>query len=335
MSDVKSVGNDLAGAALAHDYSFSDDVRSFWRRLPNKALFFPLLLAWMALFQFLGNSTFGYIDTGSLFNWMFNAYTTESPVADDGHGVIMPFLVLGLLWWKRDKLVAQPVRTWWPGLLLVFVATILHILGYVLQQPRISIIGFFGGVYGLMGLAWGPAFLRATFFPFVLFAFMVPLGSLTEKVTFPLRLLVTNLVVLIGQFGMGADVVAEGTQLVNSSMQYQYEVAVPCSGMRSLIAIALIAIVYSYVAIRGFWPRVALLAAAVPLAVIGNTFRMLLIILASFSVGQSWGNIVHKDTFFSMTPYVPAIFGLIWLGGKLEKRQGAAAKAKEPKEAIA
>ena len=335
MSDVKSVGNELAGAALAPDYSFSDEVRSFWRRLPNKALFFSLLIAWVALFHFLGNSTLGYGATSSLFDWMFKAYTADTPVADDGHGVIMPFLVLGLMWWKREQLLAQPIRTWWPSLILVLVATLLHILGYMLQETRITIVGFFCGVYGLMGLAWGPAFLRATFFPFVLFGFMVPLGSFTGAVTWHLRLLVTNLVVLIGNYVFGADVAAVGTQLVNPTMQYQYDVAVPCSGMRSLIAITLIAVVYAYVAIRGFWPRVALLAAAVPLAVIGNTFRMLLIILASQLGGQSWGNFVHEDTIFSMTPYVPAILGLIWLGGKLEKRQGAAAKANQPTEAIA
>jgi len=333
MSDVKSVDGDLTRVAGVGS-SFSDEVRAFWRQLPNKAVFFPLLIAWLALFHFLGNSTFGYVETGSLFNWMINAYTKESPVQDDGHGIIIPFLVIGLLWWKRDKLVAQRLQAWGPGLLLVLGAMVLHMAGYLLQQPRLSIVAFFMGVYGLMGLAWGRGFLRATFFPFVLFAFMVPLGSLTEKVTFPLRLLVTNLVVFIGQYGLGADVMAVGTQLINPSMQYQYEVAVPCSGMRSLIAITLIAVVYSYVAIRGLGPRIALLAAAVPLAVIGNTFRMLLIILASQIGGQSWGNFVHENPVFSMTPYVPAIFGLIWLGGRLERRQNRAASA-SPKESLA
>ena len=37
-----------------------------WRRLPNKGFFFLLLGAWLALFQFLGNSTFGFLDTPSL-----------------------------------------------------------------------------------------------------------------------------------------------------------------------------------------------------------------------------------------------------------------------------
>jgi exosortase len=324
MNDVRTAAGSPPRTA-GDDYSFTGEVRAFWERLPNKGLFGILALGWLALFHFLGNSTFGYVETGSLFQWMFNAYTRETEVADDGHGVIMPFVVLGLLWWKRDKLVAGELRAWWPALVLVFLAMLLHVLGYLLQQTRLSIVAFFLGFYGLMGLAWGWHFLRASFFPYVLFVFMVPLGSLTEKVTFPLRLLVTELVVMIGKYGLGADVAAVGTQLVNPSMQYQYEIAVPCSGMRSLIAISLIAVVYAYVALRGWWPRTALVAAAIPLAVIGNTFRMLLIILASQIGGQSWGNFVHDNSAFSLTPYIPAIFGLIWLGGKLEKRQAEAA----------
>jgi len=323
MNDVNTVEGGLPKAA-GDDYSFSNEVRALWRRLPNKSLFFSLLAAWMAIFHFLGNATFGYVPTSSLFSWMLNAYLSDSPVGDDGHGLVIPFLVIGLMWWKRDKLIARPLEAWWPGLLLVLGAMLFHLIGYVIQQPRLSIIAFFIGVYGLMGLAWGRGFLRASFFPFILFMFMIPLGSLTEKVTFPLRLLVTNLVVFIGQYGLAADIEAVGTQLINPSMQYQYDIAVPCSGMRSLIAITLIAVVYGYVALRGFWPRTALLAAAMPLAVIGNTFRMLLIVLASQIGGQSWGNYVHDDTLFSMTPYVPAIFGLIWIGGKLEKRQSPA-----------
>ena len=41
-----------------------------WHRLPNKGLFLVLLAAWLALFHFLGNSTFGYVDTPSLLGWM-------------------------------------------------------------------------------------------------------------------------------------------------------------------------------------------------------------------------------------------------------------------------
>lgn len=320
MNDVKAAAT-APSRATGDDYSFTDDVRSLWRQLPNKGLFFLLLLAWLALFHFLGNSTLGYTRTPSLFSWMLNAYVKQTEVQDDGHGVIIPLVVIGLAWWKRGQLISRELRDWWPGILVLLAATGLHVLGYVVQEARISIIAFFIGLYGLMGLAWGWNFLRASFFPYVMFAFMVPLGSLTEKVTFPLRILVTKLVVFIGQWVLSADIAAVGTQLVNPSLQYQYEIAVPCSGMRSLIAITIIAVIYAYIALKGTWPRVFLVAAALPLAVIGNTFRMLLIVLASQIGGQTWGNFVHDNSAFSISPYVPAIFGLIWLGGKLEKRQ--------------
>ena len=53
---------------------FADELRAYWRGLPNKTVFFPLLAAWLALFHFLGNATFGYTNTPSLLRWMYNAY---------------------------------------------------------------------------------------------------------------------------------------------------------------------------------------------------------------------------------------------------------------------
>ena len=124
-------------------------------------------MAWLALFQFLGNSTLGYISTPSLLSWM-NAVYVSNPDAngsDDSHGKLIPFVVLALFWWKRKQLLALPLRTWWPGLLLVALALGLHVLGYMVQQPRISIVALFTGIYGLMGLAWGRAMAARELLP--------------------------------------------------------------------------------------------------------------------------------------------------------------------------
>jgi len=48
------------------------DLMACWNQLPNKGLFFTLLAAWLLFFQYLGNATFGYVDTASLFGWMAN-----------------------------------------------------------------------------------------------------------------------------------------------------------------------------------------------------------------------------------------------------------------------
>src|SRR5437660_3663128 len=155
-----------------------------WGRIPNKGFFLVLLVAWLTVFHFLGNSTLGFIKTPSLLKWMYVVSKPNDSGSDDSHALFVPFIVLGLFWWKRKELVQLQLQTWMPGLLLLGGGLILHIVGYLVQQPRISIIGLFTGIYGLMGLAWGPAFLRRSFFPFCLLVFCVPLGTLSQPVTF-------------------------------------------------------------------------------------------------------------------------------------------------------
>ena len=45
------------------------DFLSRWRSVPNGGVLLCLLAAWVVLFQFLGNSTLGYVNTPSLFGW--------------------------------------------------------------------------------------------------------------------------------------------------------------------------------------------------------------------------------------------------------------------------
>jgi exosortase len=312
---------------------FRLDFQDCWHRLPNKGFFFVLLAAWLALFQYLGNSTLGYVHSASLFRFMSDAYhpyllgwlrtldldaiSNWMSQSDEGHCVLVPFLVLGLFWWKRKELLALPLRMWWPGLSLVALALLLHIFAFLVQQPKLSIIALFTGLYGLMGMAWGPAWLRAGFFPFFLLFFCVPLGDQAQPVTFRLRLLVCRLVEFVGNSLLAIDVQREGTMLSNPVNHYQYEVAAACSGMRSLMATFGLATLYAFLGFRSYWRRVLLIASALPLAVLGNLARMLTIIVAAELGGQEWGNRVHDGGpvgIFSLLPYVPAFLGLIGLG---------------------
>ena len=54
---------------------------------------------------------------------------------DNSYGKLIPFLVVGLFWWKRKELLALPLRLWWPGLLLLAAALALHLFGFLVQQP--------------------------------------------------------------------------------------------------------------------------------------------------------------------------------------------------------
>jgi exosortase len=297
---------------------FRLEFQEFWTRLPNKAFFFSLLVCWFALFLFLGNSTLGYINSPSLFSWVLDAYHPNGLYleSDDGIGVLVPFVVLAILWWKRKQLLAEPLMTWWPALTIIAGGLTLHVLGYMVQQPRISLVGFFVGLYGIMGLAWGPRWLTNTIFPFVLFAFCVPMSVQLQPLTFYLRLWVCQLVEVICHYGLAIDILRDGTALRDPTGSYQYEVAAACSGMRSLTATFGLAFCFAFMSLTTWWKRLVILASALPLAMAGNLLRMMLIILAAEIGGQDWGNYVHDGGpggFFSLVPYVPALFGLMYL----------------------
>ena len=295
--------------------------------MPSKGLFFGLLACWLLLFQFLGNSTFGYIDTRSLLMWMFNAY--NSAAGSDDQGLIMPFAVLALFWWKREELLLVAKRHWAPGLAILAVAMLFHLVGYTVQQPRLSVIALFTGIYGLMGLAWGPAWLRASFFPYFLFAFSVPLGSLADAITFPLRILVTKIAVGISQ-GLGIDVIRDGSRIFNEAHTYQYDVAPACSGIRSLVALIALATIHGFMTFQSNWRRLVMMLAALPVAIAGNVARVTSVILAAHFFGQEAGATLHDYAGF--VTYLVAIGLILALAKWLEQKPTAKAPDAKPDE---
>jgi exosortase len=321
---------------------FRIDFLECWRRLPNKGLFIVLFAAWLALFHLLGNSTLGYVHSSSLFRYMLDAYhpnlwgwlqTLDFAAishwmgeGEEGHCLLVPLVVLGLFWWKRRELMALPLGLWWPGLVVLGLALTLHLFGFLIQQPRLSILALFLGLYAMMGVAWGPAWLRGSFFPFFLLAFCIPMGVLTQPITFHLRLLVCQLVKIVVNSVLVLNIQSRGTQLFDSTGRYQYEVAAACSGMRSLMATFGLAVVFAFLSFHKWWKRLLLIGSAFPLAILGNLLRMLAIIIAAeFFGGQSAGNYVHNGGpmgVFSLLPYVPAFFGLFLLGSWLGEREG-------------
>jgi exosortase len=296
--------------------SFLRESLHLWRSLPLRGAWLIMLGAWFALFQFFGNSTFGLVNTRSLFGWWL--WTIDNS-PDEKHAYFVPLIVLGLLLWKRKELEDLPKRPCWLALVLFVFALLLHLVGYVIQQARVSFIAFGFGLYALTGLVWGGRWLYATLFPFSLLVFAMPLGPDIERLTFPLRLLATKITVVFSGTVLGIPVVQLGTRLLDSNGAYAYDVAPACSGIRSLTAIIAFSMVYGFITFKTMWRRSVMVVAAIPLAVAGNVFRLLLIVVAAEAFGQQAGNYVHASDLFSMAPYVPPLVGMLALGYWLEE----------------
>ncbi|HAV60886.1 MAG TPA: exosortase [Verrucomicrobiales bacterium] len=310
LDDIQQYVRDLPGI-----------VRECWRGLPDKWLFGSLAVAWSLVFLFFGSPSLGYRDlrSPSLFYWMYYAYT--NPGSEDTHGLLIPFVVLGLLLWKRSELLQCPKAVWWPGLMGLAVAGGIHLLGYMMQQQRVSIIGLFLGYYSLLALVWGRAFAARCFFPFILFAFCLPVGLMVDTVTFPLRQASTDIAVGVARTFFGVEVIQDGIRILDPNGTYRYEVAAACSGLRSLIAMAALTTIYGFVVFKTPWKQWLFVFISIPFALAGNVMRLLSIILAAESMGPNAGHFVHE--WFGFLTFALTLAAVLWLGRRLEDKEPA------------
>jgi exosortase len=328
LSEREALEKNMAEArnvAVSSEVSPQEELAALWHGLPHRGVFLTLLVAWLALFHFLGNSVLGYVKTHSLFGWAWWVYTTTP---DEEHGKLIPAVVLALLVWKRHELMALPKRLCWPALALVALGLLGHVAGFVVQQTRISIVGFAVGLYGLTGLLWGWKWLRATFFPILLLGFCVPVSSVLGEHSFPLRLMATSIATWISHVVLGIPVLQSGTMIFDANGSYRYDVDVACGGLRSLTAMIAMNTVVAFVMFNTLWRRVVIVAAAIPLAVAGNVFRLTAIIFAAETLGQNAGSYVHDN--LGLLPYVPAMAGTILLSRWLKEGKDSDAAPSQP-----
>jgi exosortase len=252
-----------------------------------------------------------------------HAYNT---LEDDRYGKFIPLVVLALLLVKRGELTAVPKAPWWPAFVLVVAGLLLHTAGYIVQQTRISILAFFLGLYGLTGLVWGPQWLRATFFPYFLFVFCFPLGTLADKITFPLRTLVTYISVGIAHL-LGVEAIRNGTQIIGAN-GFNFDVAPACSGIRSLTALTALTTIYGFLTFHAPWKRVLMVLVAGPVAVIGNVARITGVILASEAFGERAGLKFHDGAGF--VTFFIAIICVMALGHWLREEHAAPPLEEQP-----
>jgi len=281
---------------------------------PQWPLFLVLLACWIGIFHFIGNATLGYIKSPSLFRWLYNAYTARG--GDDGHGLLIPFVVLALLWWKRHSLAEAVKRPAWSGVLVVAMAMGLHVLGYLIQIQRVSVVAFFLGVYGLVVAMWGWELGRRILFPYVLFAFSIPVSTLLQPITVPLRYLSTDIAAFVARVLLGIPVIQDGVQLYSPRGGYTYEVAAACSGIRSLMTLLALSLIFAGLYFRSWWRRVLVVGLAFPITVITNVLRLVVIMLAAETYGEKAGMFMHN--WFGFVTFALALVILFqverWLG---------------------
>jgi exosortase len=188
------------------------------------------------------------------------------------HGVLIIPLAAWFAWNSRNQLAAVAPRPSHAGLAVVLAGLgilLAGLLGAELFLTRISLVVVLAGVVLFLG---GWAILRVLAFPLAFLILMIPIPSiLFNQVAFPLQLFASQ----VGQAalsGLGIPVLREGNVIVLAHTTL--EVAEACSGIRSLISLLTLGIVYGYFVDPRGGVRVLIALSTIPIAILVNGARV-------------------------------------------------------------
>jgi exosortase len=205
---------------------------------------------------------------------------------DYKHGFLVPVFVGYVLWRERGRYKAIPCapNNWGAVMMLFAIALLLG--GTLAADAFISRVSLGVLLAGMILYLWGKKILRALAFPLGYVAFMIPLPLLLyNQLTFPLQLLASRLAAALIEM-TGVPVFREGNIL--SVPHYSAEVAVACSGIRSLLTLIAFSVAYGYLAESRPSVRAALVLLTIPLAVLANAARITLTSLLGYKFGPPW-----------------------------------------------
>jgi len=205
---------------------------------------------------------------------------------DYSHGFLVPLFSAYVLWERRNDLRRIAPRPSWTGMLILCASLCVLLIGTLGAELFLQRISLLGVLAGLIVWFWGWRMLRAAAFPLALLLLMIPFpGVIYYQIVFPLQILASRgapwFLHLLNLF----PVLREGNVIVLSSTRL--EVAEACSGLRSLLSLLTIAVMYAYLAEKNNFIRWTLCLLVFPIAVAGNAGRVVFAAISAELGGAS------------------------------------------------
>ena len=196
-------------------------------------------------------------------------WTTDEDVS---HGFFVPLVALFIAWQRREKILALKAKPAWWGLAIMAWGALQAYLGMLSAELFLQRTSFLITLVGLLIVIGGVALVRELAFPLLLLPFMIPIPAVVyNQITFPLQLLASQVAEFV--LGLvGIPVLRDGNILELASQKLS--VAEACSGIRSLLSLTFLSLVYAYFFDKRVWMRWVLLVLTVPIAILANSGRV-------------------------------------------------------------
>jgi exosortase len=225
--------------------------------------------------------------------WQVFARLVDAWIVDGNysHGFLILPLAGYFAWERRARLGAAAVRPSWLGLPIIAGGIMVLLAGLLGSELFLTRVSLLFTLVGIVLFLFGWAHLRILMFPLAFLLLMIPIPTIIfNQIAFPLQLFASR----VGESAIaaaGIPVLREGNVIVlaNTSL----EVAEACSGIRSLISLLTLGLVYGYFADPRGWVRAAIAASTVPVAILANGGRV-----AGTGIAAHWYGREAAEGFF-------------------------------------
>jgi exosortase len=263
------------------------------------------------------------------------------------HGLLIPIVIGYILWVERERFTRmRPAPSLlWGGLIVVVALLSLWVgtAGAELYVQRMSLVLM---VVGVVVYFWGFRLLRLLLVPLFLLLLAIPIPAiLFNKIAFPLQLFASRCAVSAMRL-FDIPVLRQGNVIElmprGARETKKLEVVEACSGIRSLMTLVTLAVVFAYftrpredddggvkggsllrrIKSYGFWRSIILVASAVPIAIFTNALR----VSGTGILAHYYGTEVADGFFHSFSGWVVYIvaflllFAVGWLLDRIGKR---------------
>jgi exosortase len=243
------------------------------------------------------------------------------------HCYLVPIAVGVMVYFKRKHLHTSDLTCSWTGLAVTAFGLAVYWLGFRADNIYLGYASFQIFAGGLLLWLCGWKWFQHLFFAWAFLVFLYPVPFLDNAVAFPLRMVMSQAsVAVLNLIGIGA--IKTGTAILSApdtftglkaGERFSVDVADPCSGIRSLFALMMVSALYGYFTQPGIWRKVVMFLCSMPLAVLGNLARILMLTIGTIALGSeaAIGPADDPSTFHMLAGFLVfgvAIMGLIGIG---------------------
>jgi exosortase A len=231
------------------------------------------------------------------------------------HGFLVAPISAWLAWRQRAQLSAMHPSPSWLGIAMLALSCIAWLAAELAGINVVAQFAVTGMAIAVVVTLVGWRVARSIAFPLAFLFFMVPAGDVLNS---PLMEGTAEATIRAIQ-AVGIPVFREGLHFTLPTGRWS--VVEACSGLRYVIASALLASLFAYLNFRLIHKQVLFVMIALGIAVVANWTRAFLIVMIGHFSGMTWGvgddHVVYGWVFFGMV-----MFAVFWMGARWSDSAG-------------